>query len=149
MRLLAALLLVTALVGCGRGDGPGALNSPTTAPTQVISGAVTLNQESHMPVGQPCTGYSGYDDIRPGAQVTVKDQTGTIVAVGQLDAGVSLRAETRVLSGIAGTRCRFPFTVGGIPDRPFYEVTVANRAPIRYAKADLEAQSWSLDLSLG
>src|SRR5947209_5651479 len=91
-----ALAFVTA---CGGGASEPTLTSEPTASqpsTHPLHGQVTLKDHTgdslghglgDAQVGGECLGTGGYRDIREGAQVTVKDEGGTIIATSTLHAG--------------------------------------------------------------
>lgn len=84
-----------------------------------------------------CRGDGGYSDIQPGAQVTVSDASGTVLAVGELGQG-----------GDTVEPCVMPITVPGVPHgEDFYRVEVAGRGGITVDKID--AQAGLVDLTVG
>ena len=101
-----------------------------------IHGTLTV-QES---VGQgSCTGTGGYDDIHAGTQVTIRDQSGKLLATGLLDGGTPQGLEA----------CVFTFTIDHLPSSDFYQVEVSHRGEISYSRSDLEHADWHVDLTLG
>lgn len=67
-----------------------------------------------------CEGAGGFADIVGGAQVTVLDEDGTILGVGELEDGLIAAAV-----GQTGLECEFEFEVTDIPlDRAFYSIEV-------------------------
>lgn len=84
-----------------------------------------------------CSGSGGYDDIREGAQVIIRDEAGTTVGVGEL-----------VNPRTAGeSACTFSFTIHDVPSgADFYEVEVTSWGGISYTQAELEE---GVALSLG
>lgn len=147
MAWLSWIVALVALAACGRGGD--VLLPPATTVEHHITGTVTVRDDStFFRPNDPCTGIGGYRDIAPNAQVTVKDQAGELLAVGNLGAGESV-AVGETGSGIPLTHCRFEFGVGPLPDRPFYSVEVSRRGPVSYARADLEATAWHVELTLG
>jgi hypothetical protein len=120
--------------------------APTTVPTPVqhtISGSLLLIDMSGRGVGYSvasgCGGRGGYSDISEGAQVTVRDDAGKVIATGHLGAG----------GWASGMSCRFDFTIGSVPDAEFYQVEVSHRGPMSYSRADMEAMHWSVEMTLG
>lgn len=62
---------------------------------------------------------TGYDDISSGAQVTVTDPAGTVLAVTQLGTGAV---------GDEGN-CSWPFTISAVPEgSKFYQIHIGNQA---------------------
>jgi len=100
-------------------------------------GSVTVSQV----LDKTCTG--SYDGFRSGAQVTVTDPKGVVLAVGQLGTGkASADPATTPFGGqqvlIGDTICEFPFTVRNIPaGKLIYGVTIATRPTIQMNEADL------------
>lgn len=93
--------------------------------------------------GATCWGNGGFADIREGAQVTVTDPTGKVLATGAL-------AEGRVQPhpSIDGAKtCVFAFSVKSIPSGlTMYGVEVSHRGRMQYREVDL---TQPLALSLG
>ena len=96
--------------------------SPTRAVAEglKISGVLDLNDPESSATANgsangECEGTGGYSDISNSAQVTVTNQSGTIVAVGQLQGGVE-----------DGESCDFSFTVP-VPSETFYSIEVSHR----------------------
>ena len=88
--------------------------------------------------GGGCQGTSGYDDVEPGLQVTVSDQSGTVIGNGALDTGEAQEGG-----------CVFRFEVNNIPVASFYKVAVGRRGEISYSLDQMKQASWSVELSLG
>jgi hypothetical protein len=94
-------------------------------------------------VGVECWGNRGYDDIREGAQVTVTDRDGAVLALGRLLAGVV--TDDPRLEG--AKTCVFGFTVLAVPaGKGIYGVEVAHRGIVRFEEAKLAA---AIGLTLG
>jgi hypothetical protein len=90
--------------------------------------------------GAGCTGDDGYDDIGAGTELRIKDEAGTLIATGRLDAG-----------SFDGLYCVFPFTVGNVPQATYYEISAGNgsRDGVHYTEQDLKSHHWAAHLSLG
>jgi len=80
--------------------------------------------ENDPTLGVPCFAYGGYDDVRPGLQVVVADETGTTLAVGALEGG---EVEGVLGSSLRQRRCRFPFFVNVDQPAKFYRLTIGTR----------------------
>lgn len=97
-----------------------------------VSGSIVLmRSDGYSSDGRDCSGRRGYDDIHAGAQVTVTDQAGTVVALSELQPGHQ--------SGEAGG-CLFLFTVRDVPKgKGFYGVSVGRetRGTVRYSEKNL------------
>jgi hypothetical protein len=138
---IAFAALLVGVAGCGSAEPQGATSTPAAAspsPTPAvftIHGSITIAGLWNGP-GEVCRTSGGYDDIKAGTQVTVTDAAGKVIALGDLDAGVSSK-----------TGCEFDFSVTGVPDgSDFYSVEVAHRGELRYTRADLNSP---LSLTLG
>lgn len=125
MLLKASLALTLLLVGCGGG--------------QAISGTFVLTDSEVAWTSTSCSGTGGYSDIREGANVVVKDGTGTII-------GTAALVSDPVRS--SASRCAYTFTVP-VKDAEFYAVEVGRRGALTYSKAEIEAQGWAVGFTLG
>lgn len=144
MHKFALALLMLTLAACGGSSEPKA------PPTHTITGTFTLlgqNEDAitneyiegeFISVDGGCAGTGGYDDIEAGLQVTVSNESGTVIGTGALGQG------TEVDAG-----CEFPFKVENVPVAKFYKVEVGRRGTVSYSHADMEAASWKVELSLG
>ncbi|HEY9251559.1 MAG TPA: hypothetical protein VIP06_02790 [Nocardioides sp.] len=93
-------------------------------------------------VGNSCDTDGGYSDIRRGAQVTVRDGDGKVLALGELGWG-----SVYAVQADKATQCRFEFTVAKVPDsKEFYSVEVSHRGEVRFDRDKLNAP---LTLMLG
>lgn len=90
-----------------------------------------------IPIGG-CVAFGGYDDIQAGAQITVKDQTGTIIGIGELEP----------IYTVDGDRCVFVFSLD-VPEATFYTLEMGRRGEQAYSRQDLEQAGWRVDLSIG
>jgi hypothetical protein len=144
-RVAATALLVVAS-GCSADQATP--NAPvTTALTHTITGTLILKDELNAFSGAPCTGQGGYGDIREGAQITVKDETNTLLAVGHLEPGITY--EVRRTQFTAYSYCHFSFAITSVPDRPFYQVEASHRGAWSYQRDDLHSRAWRVDVSIG
>lgn len=103
---------------------------------QTITGSISLFDPD---VGSDCTGSSGYDDIRSGASITIRNETGETLATGNLGAG----------EFFDGVGCDYPFTVEDVPDADFYRIEVTHRGEVEFSRAEMEQNDWEASLSLG
>jgi hypothetical protein len=84
----------------------------------LASGATTYGATT--PDG--CLGYAGYADMNAGTTVTVFDETGKVVALGELQPGTDV-------GGLGG--CLFPFSIADVPSgSKFYSVEVSHRGRV-------------------
>jgi hypothetical protein len=86
------------------------------------------------------TVVSGYGDLTPGTQVSVKDASGKLIATGQLGDG-------KIAS--QGSTCIMSFTVGDVPDNSFYQVEVAHRGNVNYSLKEMQDNGWQISLTIG
>lgn len=120
-------------LGAGFGAGYVAHGSATTSgKTVTVHGTLTLTQGAYRNGdGTSCTAGDGFSDISPGTAVTVGDDTGATLAVGQLQAGQN-----------NGSGCAFAFDVKVPAGRTSYTVTVSHRgtqvfSPDQIGEADM------------
>lgn len=126
LALLGAVLLLS--IGCG---------------SQTLHGTVHLTSSSGVThAAGSCSGSGGYDDLTAGAPVTVKNESGSIIATGTLDEGVSDPAYPTVA-------CDFAFTISNLPDAKFYSVEVSHRGALTYSKDELNAKGWKIAATIG
>jgi hypothetical protein len=123
--------------------GTDAASSETPAATYTLTGEITLYGRDHSRyvTAPACVGVGGYDDLRPGTGVTVRNQDGTIIATGALAGGVA--------PPTARSHCTFSFTVSDVPYSPFYSVEVSHRGELAYSFEELEEMGWHVALALG
>ncbi len=90
--------------------------------------------------GSSCSGSYGYDDIDAGAEVRIKDESGTLVATGTLEPGT-----------FDGLYCVFPFTVEDVPTAKYYEISAGNdsRGGVHFTPKEMKSRHWAAHLSLG
>jgi hypothetical protein len=114
--------------------------SITVPTTRTITGTLSLaRSDAHwleIDHDVVCTsGKGGYDDIRPGAGVVVRDASGTVIGKSELLEGAAPDGESR---------CYFPFGVDVPTDVAFYEVEVSHRGGLTYSNAEMVAQDWTV-----
>jgi hypothetical protein len=85
--------------------------------------------------GRDCHGIGGYDDMVPGARVTVTDGGGKVIGIGSLGQGT-----------FDGSSCVFPFAVSGLPSASFYGVEIANRGVVQFSHEEVKAHEVALTL---
>lgn len=132
---------------------PSSASAGGKAATFTAQGSVTLTDDDGVFVngdangpGRECTGTGGFDDIKAGAQVVVKDADGTTLATGNLGEGATTnkanfadRYET----------CEFEFRVAGVPEgQSFYGVEVSHRGELQKTEAEMRDPQ-QLAFSLG
>jgi hypothetical protein len=140
----AAAALVLLLAGCG---GSAATPSTDTG-GHTLTGELVLTQteRTSRPIrgGEvtSCSGTGGYDDVRDGLQVVVRDGEGTIIGRGEL-------VTDRAASTASPNGCTFDFTVDSLPEVDFYNVEIGDRGELTYSFADLEEAGWRVESELG
>lgn len=129
--LLAIALAVVA--GCSSGH---------PAPKAI---SVTVNLEltdstsyAGLAPGATCSGEGGYSDIAPTTNVTVTNQSGTIIAAAPLGAGT-----------FNGTVCDFSTSFAVPKGATFYGFTVSHRGTITDSAAQLAAADNTVTMTLG
>lgn len=87
-KLLLAVVAAAAIAGCGAGQaaGPKATAAAPAATTHTVSGTVTLTDALTALSG--CIGQGGYSDINAGAEMTVTNQSQTVLGSVSLGDGV-------------------------------------------------------------
>lgn len=104
------------------------------ARTFTLEGSLTLVDA--YGTSSSCATYGGYSDIAPGADVTVRDAEGTVVASGALQSG-----------RMSGAGCRFPFAIADVPGgSAFYQVEVTHRGLVTFTADELAAGGAQLTL---
>jgi len=124
---------------------------PFSDQTITVHGSVTLGPGAYAPTGNgSCTADpGGYSDISAGTAVTIGDQTGATIAVGQLDAGRAIGDSASFDAG-----CVFAFDVKAPGGRTEYTVTVSHRGtqvftPDQIHAANLVLGTAVADLGIG
>lgn len=111
--------------------------------SQTLHGSLTLTTSDGVSrSGTACSGSGGYADLTAGAPVTVRNESGAIIATGALDAGTSDSTYPTVV-------CHFTYTISNVPDAKFYSVEVSHRGGLTYSKDQLNANGWKLDATIG
>jgi hypothetical protein len=138
----------------------GGRSSSTTGPpeTHRIKGTLTLQgtldedfvdldadpfaedsfDDRGYPEGHNCAGTAGYDDIKAGLQVTVKNEAGTVIGTGEFGSG------TITIDG----PCEFHFAVPNVPKAAFYQIEAGHRGMIRYSYAQMQDNNWKVASTL-
>ena len=117
-----------------------ACTKPAPPAPFALTGTLQLTSDSikttGLPGGYSCAGDRTYNDIGPGATVTVADETGRIIAKGTIQSSY----------GQQGSRL-FLFRVNDVPGgEKFYRVQVAQRGETPYPEAEAKA---GITLALG
>jgi hypothetical protein len=138
--LFAVVFSAALCTGCGASsNGPASL--ATASPPMSVTGRLDLTalDGSHfnvdLPEGggqdKPCVGYGGYSDINQGAQVTIRDEKGTVVGAGQLGAGTLDVSSKPPL-------CQFTWSVKDVPrGHSYYQLEVSHRGALELKEEQL------------
>ncbi len=126
------LVLAVAVLIVAGGIGGYLLLRPSRL---TISGVLELRSASTATSAGRCSGTGGYNDIVAGADVTVTDAAGTIVAIGALGAGA-----------VTNMACAFPFSVSAPAGKGFYGLAIGHRSKVQYSESALAKP---VHLSLG
>jgi hypothetical protein len=128
-------------------SSPAASSNSSTASSSApttVSGSLSLHDPdsfSGLSSGTACEGSNGYNDITQGAQVTVSDNSGSILAVSS--SGMS--AGTADGSG----NCVFSFTIDNVPYSQFYQFQVSHRGQLAYSYQQLSSDNFQIATTLG
>lgn len=107
-------------------------------PTRTLTGTFTLIDSGVVGDSTYCFGTGGYDDVRGGMKVTVRDGSGTIIATGDTDDG---RTESSVI-------CVLEFSLSDVPIVDFYEIEVGRRGSISYSYDELDEVDFDVAFTL-
>lgn len=123
--------------------------APAEVPTLTIAGELeTPDRSLGLTNGLPCEVGPGYEDVKAGAQITVTDEAGKVIGLGQLGAGLTSIIENVNGTGRTSWLCEFHFSVPNIPGgHQFYGIELAHRGVVRFTPDQIE--SGKVKLSLG
>lgn len=133
-----AILAFVALAACGGGSSSSASKS-SSASTHSVNGDLTILGAHNDRVGGCQMQESGYSDISKGTQVTVTNESGTIIGSTSLGEGSS---------SPRGDGCLWPFTVPDVKNASFYTITVSHRGPLTFSEAQMETMGFTVHASL-
>ncbi|WP_377640105.1 hypothetical protein [Oryzobacter terrae] len=133
---LATLTLFAAVAGCSSSTPDSTTdvsrNTITVRATLDLRGNDISVDPTQAPKGTECKGVGGASDIAEGTQVTIRDATSTIIALGKLPKGV--------YDGPGTYDCMFDIEIPGVPKgHEFYSVAVSDRGELRYTAAEVAA----------
>jgi hypothetical protein len=86
-----------------------------------------------------CVGEDGYEDIGPGLELEIRDETGEVLGSTALRQGFVLETG----------RCSFHAIVRGVPDAEVYVVSSEERGELRFSAGEMEANDWVVTMSIG
>jgi hypothetical protein len=174
MRSARLALLVVVVAACGGGSpspqaSPPLSTASTGSATQSLVGLVTLNNQNFVersgeqrvsygpnpPLAEmfPCSGTDQNSDLATGAQVTVTNESGTIVGATTLaddqDATAQVLASPgpNALLPLYATNCYFEFQLTSLPAAAFYTVKIGSRTGTTYPLQQLQQDGWAITLS--
>jgi hypothetical protein len=129
---LLVSLLVLAVLLCGGGAAAIAVVTLGRSPIRTpLSRPATFPVHGRLIIGGGCSGF-GYSDIGDGTEVTLTDDAGKVLSVGQL-------------SSAGG--CLWNFTLPDVPvGGKFYGITISHRGTVHFTEKELRA---GVTLSLG
>lgn len=125
--------------------------------THSITGTLVIKEWIYGVEGQSCSGENGYEDIKAGKQILVKNNKGEILGTGELDQGKGVKTllseelEQKAIEAGLGTplMCKFPITIENVPQADFYTFEIGRRGGITYTAKQLEQQDWKIEFRLG
>lgn len=144
---------VALVVACGSSSAsssssngsPATVTASPTPKNDVLGGTLELTADSDgvtVDAGT-CAGTGGYSDIDSGTSVVLTNEDGTVIDT------TSLLPGTPKNPGDANVTCDFTFTFGPIPKAKFYSVEVSHRGKITESAAELKANDYIFDVTLG
>ncbi|MGD8485137.1 MAG: hypothetical protein PVH07_00735, partial [Chloroflexota bacterium] len=119
--------------------GSASAAASQAGPHKLAGAFVLVDNDTTFKKGKVCRGRGGYDDIRGGMPVTVRDADGMLLGVGSLEPG---ERQSR-------HKCYFFFQVEDLPEADFYEITMGSRGKLAYSFAELEDRDWIVTVSIG
>jgi hypothetical protein len=134
----AVLLTALATTACGGAPAHSTPAAPSSPAAFEVDGVLTLKPGQFLADnGTSCEGKDGYDDLALGAQVSVTDAAGAVVALGKIDA--MSYTDDPGGDGLGGT-CDLKFSIPGVPaGKSFYGVEVSHRGAVKFEEANLKA----------
>jgi hypothetical protein len=149
---VSAVFVVFVVVGIGialggRGDQPKSAETPAAFK---VTGTVTVEagDGSEGTDGGDCATDGGYADIASGTQVTIKDESGKVIALGSLDPGhtsevltlPAFNSDTGIIEDRPqATKCVFGFSVPNVPEgKPNYVFEYPLWGELTYSRYQLE-----------
>ncbi len=132
--ILLAGIAILAVAG-----GVLAFTGGADKPVTTLTGTMVLTDPDTA--AYDCIGQDGYSDISPGATVILTNESGKILGSTVLENGT---ADLDL-----GT-CTYAFSLPDVPvDQAQYAVEVTSRGKVVSSRAEMVAQSWSFELTLG
>jgi hypothetical protein len=136
------LTLVATQVDWPRGSG----DEPVAAAPATYDVAVAFQLVDYKTFKNDCVGTAGYSDIGPNTQVTIRSGDARVLGVGVL--GPGLGAKGNAVTPEAN--CSWSLRINDVPTgEQFYSVEVGRRGGITKSEADLKANRYEFEVSLG
>jgi hypothetical protein len=138
IRLTALSLVALALASCSSGQSDpnafAATASLAKPQSLVIKGAVSVDAANPGRFKSQCHPASGFSDIHEGADVSVTNTNGKVIALGSLGSGHYYKVHGITKS----TTCVFSFIVSDVPvSEHVYGIEVSHRGELKYHRSDL------------
>lgn len=116
---------------------------PPVGSVHTIAGGLTILGTGNTsvtyrasPGHNECHGQGGFSDVKTGMPVIVRNQDGTILGTGAMEADAT---------GL----CLWTFAIATVPEATFYSIEAGHRGAVTYSRADLAAAGWFVTLTLG
>jgi hypothetical protein len=141
---------VALIASCGEAGRDDAERSSST---RAISGSLVLRGEDGIAVGDDgdtCAGKRGFDDLRQGTEVVVRNGKSEVLARGELGPGEVTEhgLGESFGEGPSARECTFSFVVAEVPDAPFYAIAVGGRGELTYSRADMVEREWRVEFTI-
>lgn len=124
----------------GQLNGDGSETSDLGGPTHTLTLELEIvGYDNILTVSSTnCAGDGGYDDLRIGTSITVRDGDGAVIANGMFTTAKK-----------TGTTCTLTATIDDVPEVSFYQFDVSHRGAPSYSLEEMEASNWVVSLSIG
>lgn len=148
--LVVLVVVILAVYVVATGSGSSGAPAGTTLPDgkRRITGTFTLTDTGVAEKNGSCVGTGDYSDFGPGMDVTITDQKGTVLGDTVTKASTVTKTDTVTDAGSGANRCVVEFS-SVVDDADSYTITIGERGAQTYSRAELEADGWQADLSLG
>jgi hypothetical protein len=129
---VAAFVSACGTSGSSHQAAPESSASSSAVPlTFNVGGSLALvGSRQHIGRYGACSGSGGYDDLANGAQVSILDNTGKTIGLGELENG----------SRGLGSECDWTFVVRDVPDTEgpdgIYSVEVTHRGKVSFKRSE-------------
>lgn len=117
----------SAVMASAQAEVSAAESSAAEAKTLAVYGELALD-DSTAYASKCLITSKGYNDIRQGASVVLRDDTGRVVATGSLLAG---------LPDKQNSTCAYGFLIPDVPLAPFYSLEITHRGEVTFTQDEL------------